>query len=138
MPHAADASKPELVLRVVMMPKDTNHYQTIFGGVILSYIDQAGFVQALRHCHHKWVTAALDRVEFKAPVLIGDVVSFFGRTVREGTTSVTVAIDVQAERHDSGKIVNVTSAQLVMVCVNHAGTPVPWRTPYVNETSGHE
>jgi acyl-CoA thioesterase YciA len=74
------------------------------------------------------LTAAIDRVEFKAPVLIGDVVSFYGRTVREGTTSVTVAIDVQAERHDTGAVVGVTSAQLVMVCVDRAGTPVPWRS----------
>lgn len=133
MPTDAETSTPELVLRVVMMPKDTNHYQTIFGGVILSYIDQAGFVQALRHRHHKWVTAAIDRVEFKAPVLIGDVVSFYGHTVREGNTSVTVAIDVQAERHDTGAVVGVTSAQLVMVCVDHGGTPVPWRSAGVGK-----
>lgn len=127
-PVAPPSSQPTLALRVVMMPKDTNHYQTIFGGVILSLIDQACFVQALRHRHHKWVTAAVDRVEFKAPVFIGDVVNCRTRTVREGTTSVTVAVEVDAERCDTGQVVPVTSAQLVMVCVDNEGKPMPWRT----------
>jgi acyl-CoA thioesterase YciA len=121
------SSTSTLALRVVMMPKDTNHYQTIFGGVILSLIDQAGFVQALRHRHHKWVTAAVDRVEFKAAVHIGDVVNCYARTVREGTTSVTVVVEVEAERCDSGKVVPVTAAQLVMVCIDAEGRPMPWR-----------
>jgi acyl-CoA thioesterase YciA len=118
--------QPTLALRVVMMPKDTNHYNTIFGGVILSYIDQAAFVQALRHAQRKWLTVAVDRVEFKAPVFSGDAVSFLARTVRTGTTSVTVEIDVQAERFDTGQRVAVTAARLVMVCVDHANRPVPF------------
>jgi acyl-CoA thioesterase YciA len=130
MPDAPpDLSKPDLALRVVMMPKDTNHYQTIFGGVILSYIDQAAFVQARRHAHAKWVTVAVDRVEFKSPVYVGDVVSFFARTVRTGTTSVTVELDVRAERFDKAITVDVTSARLVMVCVDQANRPINFRDP---------
>jgi len=115
-----------LALRVVMMPKDTNHYNTIFGGVILSYIDQAAFVQARRHANRKWLTVAVDRVEFKAPVFSGDTVDFLTRTVRTGTTSVTVEVDVEAERYDTGQRVSVTAARLVMVCVDHANKPVPF------------
>lgn len=116
-----------LALRIVTLPRDTNHYGTIFGGVILSYIDQAGFVEARRHGRHRWVTAAMDRVEFIAPVHLGDIVSFFSRTVRLGTKSVTVEIEVEAERHDTGEIVRVTAATLTMVSVDESGAPIPFR-----------
>lgn len=118
-----------LALRIVTLPRDTNVYGTIFGGVILSYIDQAGFVEARRHGSHRWVTAAMDRVEFKAPVHLGDIVSFYTRTMRLGTKSVTVAIDVEAERFTTGRSVPVTSAQAVMVSVGADGAPVPFRSP---------
>lgn len=118
--------KSELALRVVTMPKDTNPYGTIFGGVILSYIDQAGFVQALRHAHVRWVTVAIDRVEFKQPVHLGDAVNFYARTVRTGRTSVTVQVEVEAERFDNGEKVPVTSATLVMVAVDEGCRAVPF------------
>lgn len=70
---------------IVTMPRDTNPYGTIFGGVLCGYIDQAGFVEARHHAAHRWVTAAIDRVDFKAPVLLGDVVSFHASTLRMGT-----------------------------------------------------
>ncbi len=118
-----------LALRVTTMPRDTNHYGTIFGGVILSYIDQAGFVEARHHGTHRWVTAAIDRVEFKSPVRVGDIVNFYGTTIREGTTSVTVLIEVEAEREEDRRVVPVTSATLVMVCVDANGKPFPFRNP---------
>ena len=118
-----------LALRVVTLPRDTNQYGTIFGGVILSYIDQAGFVEARRHGCHRWVTAAIDRVEFLAPVHMGDTVNFYGRTTRLGNKSVTVQVDVEAERFDTGQSVSVTSATMVMVSVNAKGTPIPFRSP---------
>lgn len=118
-----------LALRVVTMPRDTNQYGTIFGGVILSYIDQAGFVEARRHGVHRWVTAAIDRVEFKAPVHLGDTVNFYGSTVRQGTTSVTVQIEVEAERFSTGQHVPVTAATLVMVAVDATGKAIPFRGP---------
>ncbi len=116
-----------LTLRIVTLPRDTNHYGTIFGGVILSYIDQAGFVEAQRHGRHRWVTASMDRVEFIAPVHLGDTVNFFSRTVRLGTKSVTVEIEVEAERHDTGEHVRVTTATLTMVSVDAVGRPIPFR-----------
>ena len=118
-----------LTLRIVTMPRDTNHYGTIFGGVILSYIDQAGFVEARRHGRHRWVTAAMERVDFKAPVHLGDIVNFYTQTVREGTKSVTVAVEVEAERLDSAQTVPVTSATLTMVAVDSGGVPIAFRNP---------
>lgn len=131
-PPAADDRR--LALRVVTMPRDTNQYGTIFGGVILSYIDQAGFVQARRHGVHRWVTAAMDRVEFKAPVHLGDVVNFYARTERCGTKSVTVAVEVEAERYDDATVVPVTAATLTMVAVDALGRAIPFRSaPTVTE-----
>lgn len=120
-------SERTLSLRVGTLPRDTNHYGTIFGGVILSYIDQAGAFEARRHGRHRWVTAAIDRVEFKAPVHLGDVVNFYTTTIRTGTKSVTVQVEVEAERFTSGQCVQVTAATVVMVAVNEAGQPIPFR-----------
>jgi acyl-CoA thioesterase YciA len=117
-----------LALRVVTMPRDTNQYGTIFGGVIMSYIDQAGFVEARRHGVHRWVTASMERVDFKAPVHLGDTVNFYAITTRQGTKSVTVQIEVEAERYTSGQTVPVTTATLTMVAVDAAGQPIPFRS----------
>lgn len=109
-----------------MMPRDTNAHGTIFGGVILSYIDQAGAVEARQHTPHKFVTVAMDKVEFKKPVFVGDVLSFHTRLIKVGRTSMTVKIEVEAERfQDPSNTVPVTEAQLVYVAVNDHGTPVP-------------
>ncbi len=110
------------------MPRDTNQYGTIFGGVILSYIDQAGFVEARRHGVHRWVTAAMDRVEFKAPVHLGDTVNFYARTVRAGTSSVSVLIEVEAERFTTGATTPVTEATMTMVAVGADGKSIPFRS----------
>lgn len=112
-----------------MMPRDTNQYGTIFGGVILSYIDQAGFIEARRHGEHRWVTVSIDGVEFRAPVLTGDVVSFLTCTESTGTSSVKVEVVVVAERYDTGEPVTVTSARLTMVSVDEEGKPIPFTSP---------
>lgn len=122
-------------LSVIMMPRDANGYGTIFGGIILSYIDQAGFVEARRHGVHRWVTASVDRVDFKRPVLIGDVVRFITKTTNTGCTSVEIAVTVEAERFNSGKRVVVTKAMLTMVSVDECGKPIPFDTP---PTVGHQ
>lgn len=125
----ADSHGRRLALRVVTLPRDTNQYGTVFGGVILSYIDQAGFVEARRHGVHRWVTAAIDRVEFTAAVHLGDTVNFYGTTTRKGRTSVTVRIDVEAERYTTGETAPVTAATLVMVSVDRDGRPIPFDSP---------
>jgi acyl-CoA thioesterase YciA len=118
-----------LALRIATLPRDTNHYGTIFGGVVLSYIDQAGFVEARHHGSHRWVTAALDRVEFKAPIHVGDVVNLYATCTKFGTKSITVLVEVEAERFTTGDTVPVTAATLVMVAIDKDGKPIPFRSP---------
>lgn len=124
-----ESESRRLALRVVAMPRDTNQYGTIFGGVILSYIDQAGFVEARRHGCHRWVTAAINTVVFQAPVNVGDVVALYTTTTRMGTTSVTVKIEVVAERYMTGEAVDVTAADMTLVAVGPDGKPIPFRAP---------
>jgi acyl-CoA thioesterase YciA len=113
-------------IRVIMMPKDTNALGTIFGGVILSYIDQAGAVEAHRSVPGRIVTVSMREVVFHAPVFVGDLVSFFTRTLRIGNTSVTVDVLVEAERgHPGGPRVKVTEAEMVFVHVGQDGRPLP-------------
>ena len=115
-------------IRVIMMPRDTNPMGTIFGGVILSFIDQAGVVEAHRHTEKRLATIALHEVKFIAPVFVGDLVSFFTETVRVGRTSITVRVTVEAKRatppHET---VNVTQADVVYVAIETPGHPVPIR-----------
>lgn len=124
-----DSTQRRLALRVVTMPRETNIYGTIFGGVILSYIDQAGFVEARRHGAHRWVTASVDRVDFEAPVHTGDIVSLYTCTTRTGTKSVTVRVEVEAERYLTGETASVTSATITLVAVDANGRPIPFRSP---------
>lgn len=113
-------------IRRVMMPRDTNAFGTIFGGVILSEIDLAAAVEAHRHHPGRLVTVALDGVIFRAPVQVGDCVSFFTETVRIGHTSIRVKIRVWAERRfSSGAEVFVTEAEATMVAVGEHGEKVP-------------
>jgi len=117
-------------IRVIMMPKDTNARGTIFGGVILSYIDQAAAIEAQRKSNKRFVTKAMNAVEFVAPVHLGDVVSFYASTIRMGRTSVTIRIEVEAERlsDDQQKhCVKVTEAEVVCVAVDPEGRPTPIR-----------
>lgn len=111
-------------IRVLMMPRDTNHHGTIFGGVILSHIDQAGAVAAFRLGCQRLVTVAMDRVVFKQPVLVGDLVAFHAEPIRRGRTSVTVHVLVEAERRGVG-IVPVTEAEVTYVHIDTAGRPIP-------------
>ena len=118
----------ELAIRVVLLPRDTNEQGTIFGGVILSQIDLAAAVEVRRTTSKRCVTVAMKEVEFKQPVYVGDVVSFYTRTERVGTTSITVDVDVEARRrHDPDEVVRVTEATVVYVAVNDQGEPIPVR-----------
>ncbi len=114
-------------IRVTMMPRDTNHHGTIFGGIILSYIDIAGGVEAVRHTGHQlFVTVAMKEVIFHEPVYVGDLVSFYADTLRVGNTSITVRVVVEAERFGSmGQVVRVTEAELVFVAINQNREKIP-------------
>jgi acyl-CoA thioesterase YciA len=112
--------KRDAAIRITMMPRDTNAHGTVFGGIILSYIDVAGGVEAVRHTRHeRFVTVAMKEVIFLEPVFIGDLVSFYAETVRVGKTSITVKVVVEAERFGShGQAVRVTEADVTYVAIN--------------------
>jgi len=137
-------SEPYLALQVVMMPRDANpqptlhpsgqftSYSTIFGGILLSYIDQAGAIGARREVINAGgpppviVTVAMNRVEFKKPVMVGDVVRFLTCLVRIGRTSITMHVCVEAERGQ--EVLQVTEAEVVYVGID-PNTPERKPTP---------
>jgi len=116
----------EPAIRMVMMPRDTNHLGSIFGGHILSLIDQAAGIEARRNAPKKFVTKVMREVEFIAPVFVGDLVSLYTETTKVGRTSVTIRVEVIALRgEDSITEQKVTAAEVVMVAVNRQGQSVP-------------
>ncbi|PYQ32046.1 MAG: acyl-CoA thioesterase [Acidobacteria bacterium] len=116
----------EPAIRVLMMPRDTNAHGTIFGGVILSYIDQAGAIEARRQGCSLMVTVSMDKVVFHEPVFVGDLVSFWTETLRIGNTSITTKVVCEVIR-DSHKRVIVTEANVVYVNVGQDRKPKPIR-----------
>ena len=120
MSEIHEQARPNPAIRLTMMPRDTNAHGTVFGGVILSYIDVAGGVEAVRHTkHERFVTVAMKEVIFHEPVFIGDLVSFYAKTLRTGTSSITIHVEVEAERFgNKGQRVRVTSADLIFVAIN--------------------
>jgi len=118
-----------LALKSAMLPKDTNQYGTIFGGVLLSYIDQAGAVGADHEIRSQgWprtplVTVALNKVEFHEAVFVGDVISFYTHVVRFGTTSITIHVTVETDR--GAGVVKLTEADVTYVAVDLAAGRKP-------------
>jgi acyl-CoA thioesterase YciA len=126
MSHEPKPPSSEPAIRVVMMPRDTNSMGHIFGGVILSLIDQAAFVEALRQQRARYVTVALHEVEFHEPVFVGDILSLYAHATHIGRTSITIDVDVHAHRrHDPDQYVRVTEAEVVFVSVDDDGNPKP-------------
>ena len=119
--------EPSPAIRVLMMPRDTNAHGTIFGGHILSLIDQAGAVAAHGTGARKVVTVAVREVIFKHPVHVGDIVSCYCSVTRAGRTSLTVQVRVVAEDPVARDCVEVTTAELVYVHVDELGRPLPLR-----------
>jgi acyl-CoA thioesterase YciA len=107
-----------------MMPRDTNAHGTIFGGVILSFIDQAGAIEARRQGSKLMVTVSMDKIVFHEPVFVGDLVSFWTETLRIGSTSITTKVVVEAIRSDDpGRKVVVTEAHVVYVNLDQDRKP---------------
>jgi acyl-CoA thioesterase YciA len=105
-------------LRVVPMPADANQNGDIFGGWVMSQVDIAGSIPAARRARGRVATVAVNSFVFREPVLIGDVVSFYADITREGRTSITVAVEVYAQRNPTEVIcVKVTEASLTYVAV---------------------
>jgi acyl-CoA thioesterase YciA len=113
-------------IRVVLLPKDTNAHGTIFGGVILSYIDIAAAIEVHKHTLKRVVTKAMREVVFVAPVFVGDIVSFYTELIKIGRTSITVRVIVEADRvSHPGTRVRVTEAEVVYVAVDENRRPIP-------------
>jgi acyl-CoA thioesterase YciA len=128
MPHGGQSLKSpsqQPAIRMMMMPKDTNALGSIFGGVILSLIDQAAFVEASRQAARKFVTIAMDKIEFHRPVKMGDIVSLWADTIHIGRSSIRLRVDVLARSRYTDEDVRVTSAEVTMVSIDEAGKPVP-------------
>ncbi len=116
-------------IRLSLMPKDTNGHGTIFGGVLLSYIDLAGAIATRPWCS-RVVTVKMTEVVFHEPVHVGDVVSFWADVIRVGRTSITVKVVVEAERWQGGdRRVKVTEAEIVYVNVDESRRPTPIARP---------
>ena len=120
------------VLRIVPMPADTNAHGTIFGGWVMSQVDIAGSIPAWERAQGPVVTVAVNSFVFKEPVFVGDLVSFYARVLKVGRTSITVDVEVFAQRKREGRVaVKVTEAQLTYVAVDDRRQPRPVPDPVV-------
>ena len=116
----------ELVLKVIPMPADTNGNGDIFGGWVMAQVDLAGSVLPARHVQGRMATVAVNEFVFKHPVRVGDILSFFSSVKRIGRTSITVDVEVFAERFsEQGNYVKVTEARLTYVAIDAEGRPRP-------------
>ena len=122
----ADLSDRTPVLRVVPMPADVNQHGDIFGGWIMAQVDLAGSVLPSRVARGRIATVAVNQFVFKQPVSLGDLLSFYARITRIGTTSISVHVTVIAERNPSQlQVVKVTEADLTYVAIDAQGQPRP-------------
>ena len=125
----ADLSLPsgkDPTLRVVPMPRDANQNGDIFGGWIMAQVDIAGGAVAGRLARGRVATVAVKEFVFKQPVQVGDLVSLYVEVVRVGSTSITVKVEVFAERRpEEPKVVKVTEATLTYVAIDRDGRPRP-------------
>ena len=116
----------ELVLKVIPMPADCNANGDIFGGWVMAQVDLAGSVIPARYAECRMATVAVNEFIFKQPVRVGDILSFYAEVTRIGRTSVTVQVEVFAERFRSqGQYIKVTEARLTYVAIDEAGQPRP-------------
>ncbi len=114
----------ELVLKVIPMPGDCNGNGDIFGGWVMAQVDLAGSVIPARHTQGRMATVAVNEFIFKQPVRVGDILSFFSELVRIGRTSITVKVEVFAERFiNQGNYIKVTEALLTYVAIDELGHP---------------
>ena len=120
----------ELVLKVIPVPADCNVNGDIFGGWVMAQVDMAGAVIPARYTRGRMATVAVNEFVFKQPVRVGDILSFFSKVSRVGRTSVTVKVEVFAERMvEQGRYIKVTEALLTYVAIDSDGRPRPLPLP---------
>ncbi len=112
-------------LRVLATPQDANKLGNIFGGWVMSQVDIAGSIPAELRARGSVVTRAVTSFEFHMPIFIGDLVSCYAEIIHQGRTSITVAVEVFAQRHHQGTLscVHVTQAEIVYVAIDANGNP---------------
>lgn len=119
-------SRGELVMKVIPMPADVNANGDIFGGWVMAQVDLAGSVLPARHVKGRMATVAVNEFIFKHPVRVGDILSFYSNVQRIGRTSITIQVEVYAERYDAqGNYMKVTQANLTYVAIDEQGRPRP-------------
>ena len=122
--HGQLPTDKELVLKVIPMPRDCNANGDIFGGWVMAQVDLAGAVLPARYVDGRMATVAVNQFIFKQPVRVGDILSFFAAVTRIGNTSITVQVEVFAERFRAqGRYIKVTEASLTYVAIDDAGRP---------------
>lgn len=119
------------------MPGHTNPQGSVFGGVLLSLMDQAAWVEALRQSNRRWVTVAFEKVEFASPVFVGDILSLYGETLKIGRTSLRVRVRVEAFRPSLGTQCVVTHGEVVLVSITDDGKPTPIDDAATTTTGKH-
>lgn len=125
-PRVALPIDKELVLKVIPMPADSNANGDIFGGWVMAQVDLAGSVLPARYAKGRMATVAVNQFIFKQPVRVGDILSFYSEVTRIGRTSITVMVEVFAERFQSqGHYVKVTEASVTYVAIDESGRPRP-------------
>ena len=125
-PEANVPTDHVLVMKVIPMPADANPNGDIFGGWVMAQVELAGSVLPARHALGRMATVAVNQFIFKAPVRVGDILSFYARMERIGRTSMTVSVGVYAERiRNQGRFIKVTEAQLTYVAIDDHGRPRP-------------
>jgi acyl-CoA thioesterase YciA len=116
----------ELVMKVIPMPADVNANGDVFGGWVMAQVDLAGAVLPARYAKGRMATVAVKEFIFKQPVRVGDILSFFSEVTRIGRTSITVKVEVYAERfRTQGQYLKVTEASVTYVAIDEAGQPRP-------------
>ena len=122
--HVHLPTDKELVLKMIPMPSDVNPNGDIFGGWVMAQVDLAGAVLPARHAAGRMATVAVNQFIFKQPVRVGDILSFFAAVTRIGNTSITVQVEVFAERFRAqGRYIKVTEASLTYVAIDDEGKP---------------
>ena len=129
MPKTTLPDDQEPVIRIIPMPQNTNPNGDIFGGWIMSQVDLAGSIVAVQRIKGRMATVAVNSFVFKKPVFVGDLVSIYGAISRVGNTSITVALEVYAERRMigdfTGEVVKVTEAEFTYVAIDENRRPHP-------------
>jgi uncharacterized protein (TIGR00369 family) len=127
MTQPADAARaaPEIHMAEIVLPNQTNNFQTMFGGEVMALMDKAAAIAALRFCRRALVTASSERIDFRTPIQAGEIIEAVARVIFVGRTSMITRVHIYAEHPLQGDTRMCTTGYFSMVAVDPAGRPVP-------------